>query len=203
MLWGMFWFIFAIISCAYSSGLPGVSRQYSVAIRFVSLGFTLALAIVGVFVAYFFYGIWLSPPATVAQPQSAPIQPAATAINMVTAQGGNPLMQMSGDQRIEPLSQMSELQPIQAGHPLKGGYGMPQPQLDNPTYHTAPNTLQLPRESERSQAEPIVHYPMAYRPPLVSAYSLAPPYSSAPGYPSISTYNTQPGALPPGGVPST
>ena len=171
MLWGMFWFIFAIVTCAYSSGLPGISQKYSIATRFVSLGFTLGLAILGIGVVNFFYGIWRSPSTRIAKSHPAPTQPAGTAINMVTAQGGNPLMQMSGDQRIEP-NVISELLPVQAGRAPKGRYHIlqPLPKRDNPASYSSWDVEGEPRGlSERSQAEPVVHHPAAYRrpPPLI------------------------------------
>jgi hypothetical protein len=108
MLWGMFWFIFAIISCAYSTGIPGISRQYSVATRSLCLTFFSALSLAGIAVIRFFHGIWKAP--TVAEQQSTQNQP--TAVDMVTGQGGNPLMQLSGDQH---LGSGSYAYPVQAG----------------------------------------------------------------------------------------
>lgn len=202
MLWGMFWFIFAIVSGAYSSGLPGISHQYSIATRAISLAFALALAIIGIVAVYFFYGIWHLPTARVTKPQSTPLQFTTTAINMITAQGGNPLMQLSGDQRVEP-NEISELQPVQAGRPSKSGYGFPQSRPYRLAYHTPWDAQQTSGEaSERSQAEPVVHRTVVYQPTPANASSMAPPYSSAPGYSAVSVHDTQPGTPSPGGAPA-
>jgi hypothetical protein len=61
MLWGMFWFIFAIASCAYASGLPGISSQYAISTRVILLSFVFALLVLGAVVVSFFYKIWGQP----------------------------------------------------------------------------------------------------------------------------------------------
>jgi hypothetical protein len=116
MLCGMIWFIFAIISCAYSTGLQGISHQYSVTARSLSLIFLCALCLAGFAAVRFFHGIWRAP--TVAERQLSQTQP--TAVDMVTGQGGNPLMQLSGDQHLGATSYANPMQEGQFLSNLKG-----------------------------------------------------------------------------------
>ncbi|KAG9127621.1 hypothetical protein FRC07_011504 [Ceratobasidium sp. 392] len=100
MLWGMFWFVLAVMSCAYGPGPEEVSHRYTVAARYISFVFFGVLAITGFAVLSFFHQIWEASTPTKPQTQ-AHTHGAATAVDMVIGQGGNPLMQFSGDQRLE------------------------------------------------------------------------------------------------------
>ncbi|KAG9080575.1 hypothetical protein FRC06_006404 [Ceratobasidium sp. 370] len=61
MLWGMFWFVFSIASCAYDSGLPGISDKYLISTRVIVLSFLLVFLILGTSVVLFLYKLWASP----------------------------------------------------------------------------------------------------------------------------------------------
>ncbi|KAG8783561.1 hypothetical protein FRC12_019583 [Ceratobasidium sp. 428] len=58
MLWGMFWFVFAIAACAVESGLPGISDAYMLSTRIILLSFVLAFVALGVFTIIFLHNIW-------------------------------------------------------------------------------------------------------------------------------------------------
>ncbi|QRV94677.1 hypothetical protein RhiJN_22695 [Ceratobasidium sp. AG-Ba] len=79
MLWGMFWFVFAIGSNAYASGLPSISEKYFLATRITVLSLALAFVAVGILVVLFFYKVWILPGAEpiigrTSQPVSNPTQ---------------------------------------------------------------------------------------------------------------------------------
>lgn len=112
MLWGMFWFIFSITSYAYSNGLPDISPQYSLAARALSLALSGMFAAIGVIVLAFFYGLWHVRSPTDAKESPKSRQAAPTAISMVKEQGGNPLMEMSGDQRAGQADEESPKSPL-------------------------------------------------------------------------------------------
>ncbi|KAG9127457.1 hypothetical protein FRC07_013518 [Ceratobasidium sp. 392] len=101
MLWGMFWFILAVMSYAFGPGPKDTPYWYLLATRYTSFVFFGALVITGFLVLWFFHGIW-SIPVLDKSDQQAQTRPTATAVDMVTGQGGNPLMQLSGDQRFHP-----------------------------------------------------------------------------------------------------
>ncbi|QRV94682.1 hypothetical protein RhiJN_22700 [Ceratobasidium sp. AG-Ba] len=61
MLWGMLWFIFAIGSNAYTSGLSASSEKYSLATRISVLSLVVVFLVVGLLVILFFYKIWVFP----------------------------------------------------------------------------------------------------------------------------------------------
>ncbi|KAG9127456.1 hypothetical protein FRC07_013517 [Ceratobasidium sp. 392] len=124
MLWGMFWFVLAVMCCAYGPGPEELPHRYTVAARYISFAFFGVLAITGFAVLKFFHQIWEIP--TPMKPQAqAHTHLAATAVDMVIGQGGNPLMQFSGDQRLDPPtpgvgyapgpSMASYAYPLQAG----------------------------------------------------------------------------------------
>ncbi|QRV93487.1 hypothetical protein RhiJN_21505 [Ceratobasidium sp. AG-Ba] len=101
MLWGMFWFIFAIGSNAYASGLSGISAKYSLATRVLILSLVLAFLIVGILVVLFLYNVWVSPTVVpiVAQtpqkpdPVSTPTQPTKpTSIHVHTPDPGHNIL---------------------------------------------------------------------------------------------------------------
>ncbi|KAG8708454.1 hypothetical protein FRC09_001252 [Ceratobasidium sp. 395] len=75
MLWGMFWFVFAIAACAVESGLPGISGAYMLSTRIILLSFVLAFVVLGVFTIIFLHNIWGSSGSTpdVKRPHSHPL----------------------------------------------------------------------------------------------------------------------------------
>ncbi|KAG8729714.1 hypothetical protein FRC12_020775 [Ceratobasidium sp. 428] len=98
MLWGMFWFVLAVMSCAYGpSPEDQLPHRYIAAARYICFIFFSVLAIAGGLVLRFFHGIWNSP-----TPVKRPTHAEPTAAEMVAEQGGNPLMLFSGDQHLDP-----------------------------------------------------------------------------------------------------
>ncbi|QRV80013.1 hypothetical protein RhiJN_08028 [Ceratobasidium sp. AG-Ba] len=94
MLWGMLWFIFAVVSCAYDFPQSGRTTPFPItAVRITSLLFLCILSIIGAVLLWFYHGIWKIPASVELQ-----VQPQSTTADMVTGQGGNPVMSFSGDQ---------------------------------------------------------------------------------------------------------
>ncbi|KAG8788498.1 hypothetical protein FRC12_014499 [Ceratobasidium sp. 428] len=75
MLWGMFWFVFAVAACAVESGLPGISDAYMLSTRIILLSCVLAFVALGVFAIIFLHNIWGSSGSTpdVKRPYNDPL----------------------------------------------------------------------------------------------------------------------------------
>lgn len=53
MLWGIFWFIFAIASCAYNIDLINISAEFTLSAQVASLGLLVILVVMGALVGLF------------------------------------------------------------------------------------------------------------------------------------------------------
>lgn len=101
MLWGMFWFIFSVISYSFSDDVIGISGHYSLATRILALAILGILVLAGTIVLAFFYDLWNTQALGTPTSAHTHISPTSTATSMVNKQGGNPLMELSGNQPLQ------------------------------------------------------------------------------------------------------